>query len=269
MQKWILNFDGTSLLDLSQELETAFDSLTPIELGPSKYLYLGSKLPLSNLYFELASSPTGANVSLEYYTNSGWQPVRYLRDSTDDLSESGHIQFSSFRDKHWYKVSNTNELPELSSYEIYDRYWLRISLDTDATLTAEWLGEKYCTSLDVVREYPGLDRPQVYALFSDTKTTWDNQILIASEILSKDIVYRYSLVSSDQITDPDAFRSACVSRVAALIFKAFGDSGVDDAARALDEYDSRMRAAQPSIDANGDGLPDDSARPTNISFFVR
>lgn len=269
MQKWILNFDGTSLIDLSQELDTTFDTPVPVEMGPLKYLYLGTKTPITNLYFELTSSVTGASALVDYYTGSSWQSTRYLRDTTDGLSESGYLQFSPFRDKPWAKVSNTTSIAELSSYEIYDQYWIRITLDTDATITANWVGEKYCTNLDVIREYPGLDRPQVYSLFSVSKTTWDEQILIASQILSRDIVYKYNLVSSDQITDPEAFRSACVSRVAALIFKAYGDSGVDDMARALDEYHMRMKAAQPSIDASQDGLADDSARPTNISFFVR
>lgn len=254
MQRLILNYDGSSLLDLSPALNTPLESSAPVELGGSNYLYVGSVLPLTSLYAALSASATGAQLGVEYYTSEGWQAARYTQDLTDGLSTSGYIEFEAFRDKPWFKVGNTVDVVELSSYELYDRYWCRLSLDAVATVTMEWLGHKFCSSTDLLRQFPGLRTSSALRVFGDSKTDWEEETIIASELMIQDLRDKYSIISADQLGQIDRLKHACVARTAALIYSGFGDSGVDDEQRALEKYENRLTPGQIVVDSNSDGI---------------
>ncbi|MCK4261107.1 MAG: hypothetical protein KAX49_19180, partial [Halanaerobiales bacterium] len=103
--------------------------------GTSPIFYLGKKAPFNNFFAWMdVANVNSLTMTVEYWDGKDWVPTVDLLDGSNAFTQSGVVQFSPDKDYGWQRVSDTTdagEPPELSSFKIYDLYWLKISFSGD------------------------------------------------------------------------------------------------------------------------------------------
>ena len=271
MSQPYLHFNGTTLNDQTTTLSDYFNGSTSLTIGSDKYLYISTALPFRQLYIALGTDAvTSETLAVEYYAGKqhGWVSSTYLRDETNGLSTSGYITIQPDRSKPWVRT-DTADVTELSSFTLYQNYWVRLSLSADFAVDLKWLGHKFCNSAQVYRQYPAVNNDRVRSAFESGKTDWEDQTIIASELIIEDLQKDYAFEDAAQIADQTDLKSSCIHRVVALIYAGLGDVGVDNVERAMAEYRQTLRAGALVIDADGDGLISPSEKKPRQSILVR
>ena len=272
MSQLYLHYNGTSLSDQTTQLNNYFQGDATLSVGGGKYLYLASQTPLITRYVGLAAeAATAATLSVEYYAGKtqGWVSAAYLRDETDGLSASGSFVIQPNKDTPWVVIDDTSDVTELSSFTIYGMYWCRLSLSVETSVDFNWLGYKFCSTTDINAQYPSLNKTRVYEAFGAGKTNWEDESVLASELVSQDLKRYYTLDSLSQIASLDVYKHACIHRAAMLIWSGLGDVGVDNAERAFNAYQDSLKFAMTSGDADKDGVVSKTEAEPRQTEWVR
>jgi len=263
MNKRVLFSDNGVLRDFSVNLNKydSTESIFDYKTGEDAF-YIGSRLPFNQLYFKLVEvNAIPANMYVEVWDGENWQFVNEVIDETGAFASSGYITFYPDRDHGW-GLSDTStsgqNIDGLESIKIYDRYWLKITFDSNLTngVSLSWLGNIFSDDSDLYAEYPDLMKENVMISFKSGKIGWEEQHVRAAYILEQDLIINRAMISPEQILDREDFRLASVQKVAEIIFNAFGDDFIDNKQKAREEYGRRISSPMKKIDKNSNAVED-------------
>jgi hypothetical protein len=246
--------------------------------GGSDFLYVGQYYPFNNLYFSMSGGggnpshdPTGLTV--QYWTGSSWQDAVDLIDDTDCFHESGVLQWSPDKNEGWTRISDTSEETnfDLSAFNIYDLYWMRIGLDNGhyhSSLDCKLIAYKFCQHADLAKFDPEINE-YLIPWGGASKTTWDEQILTASESVIAELKQRGLVLHQGQVLRFDDVYEATVYKTLMTIYAQLGPSFVSKFDAAKEEYISRMSTKRWSFDMNQDGQANLGEIDNSVSEFER
>jgi hypothetical protein len=257
----ILFGESGTLTDLTNDL-SSYSTGTAVIPSASGSFYIGSRNPFNNIYFKmLVASTESVVMSVQYWSESDWVDVVDLADGTAGLTQSGMINFTPDREDLWERESTNYEgetIPDLSTVTIYDRYWLKINFDgaLSPTTSLIWVGHKFSNDADLAAEFPDLDRSNVKTSFKAGKTDWEEQHVMAAEVMITDLMDKGIIQGAGGIIDWTEYRGAAVQKCAEIIFRSFGDDYIDRAKEAREEYLRRIDKRKPVVDRNNNATED-------------
>jgi len=263
MNKRVFYSDNGILRDFSVNLNKYDEIESEFHYIPGEdYIYIGSRLPFNSLYFKVThKNNQPANMYVEVWDGENWEFVNELIDETGAFKTSGYITFVPDRDTGW-NMEDTNSggniITGLDSLKIYDKYWIRISFDSELSnhVCLSWVGHLFADDADLGSEYPDLIKQSVKAAFKAGKQNWEEQLVRASEIVIEDLMINRVILDSSQLLDRYDYRSATIQKAAEIIFNAFGDDFVDQKQRAREEYQRRLSNPTKKIDTNKNAIED-------------
>lgn len=222
------------------------------------YIYIGNIAPFNHFYLKMATANTeNLSIDVQYWSGSQWRSVVEVIDETSGLTESGFITFVPDRDHAWI-MSDTNgtgqTITGLSNVTIYDKYWIRLVLSANPSVTTSlsWIGQKFSTDEDLGSEYPELLSTNVKTSFEAGKVDWEEQHVRAAEIIVAELIKAKVIFSKNQILERHTFMLPSVSKVAEMAYMNFGDDFSDQAQTARAEFKSRIQKGIYDVDSNSD-----------------
>lgn len=229
-------------------------------------LYIGSRLPFNHFFLKVNSVNTNdSNMKISYWDSSKWSEVAEVVDLTKTglktLSQSGFVTLVPSKHSNWIREDTNysgNSVDDLTSIEVYDKYWLKITFSNDlsANTSIEWIGQKFSDDYDLGSEYSDLVRPEMIDAFESGKTDYEEQHVKAAEIIVQDLIDKKIICEKDQILDRNDFKLASVSKVAEIIYNSMGDDYSDNKDNARNEYRSRLKKTLPRVDTNKNARED-------------
>ncbi len=232
-------------------------------------IYIGANVPFNHLYFKMGTTVNAlaSEIQIKYYNGTEFVSAVNIIDETDvagaSLAQSGFVTWTTDKQEKWHREDTRDQsqqiIDELGSVTIYDKYWLEIkfSADLTASVELEWLGMLFSDDDDLGAEYPDLTRSTVLQAFGGvSKTSWQEQHARAAELIVEDLIKLRVIEQKGQIIDRDTFRTASVSKVAEIIYRARGDDYIDDRVEARNEYQARLNKVIYNVDKDKDGRLD-------------
>lgn len=234
-----------------QRMDNSFYSLS---YTVGNYIYIASDFPFNHLYFKLGNNKNALNstMKIEYYTTS-WSEAVEIRDYTDGLKQDGFVEFTPNRNFGWAQTVDSSSAGV--STVVYNKYWTRISFDSNLTSGIElsFVGNKFSDDDDLFTEYPVFNDSNFMDAFQIGKTSWEEQHIKAAELIIQDLQKKQVVFGPEQIMDRNRFLGAAVCKTAEIIFSAFGNDYVEQRKSAKEEYSKRIDLSQFGIDLNGSG----------------
>lgn len=228
------------------------------------YLYLGSEFPFNHRYFDVSTVNTNASiVSVDYWDGTEWRAAVDVQDETSlagaSIGRSGIISWCPNKRYLWQRESTNYEnetIDGLTDVVIYDLFWVRMKWSGDfSALTAmNYIGHRFATDNDVKKEYPDLLLADVFENFEAGKTNWNEQLIVASETIIKDLKAKNVIYSGNQVLDWRIFTSACVQKLSEIVFIAFGKDYTENTAKSESKYNAALKVGIPKVDLDGDAI---------------
>lgn len=281
MKKRILYSDDGTLNDWSVNLDNYHSGTHSMDfIAAEDSIYIGSRLPFNHLYFKLDGANVNANASVmtvSYWDSGEFRSAVDLIDETASsgatLAQSGFVTWSTDRDYGWIREDTNyggNTVTGLTTVEIYDLYWCKITVSADLTagVAFSWVGQKFSNDNDLGAEYPSLVRSTFIAAYESGKTDWEEQHMVVAELIVDDLIDLGLILERDQILKKDDLKSSSVSRLAQMIFTGMGDDYSKNRELAENEYRARLNKVMPRIDLNINGRIDINER-TNRGRLIR
>jgi hypothetical protein len=280
MERRIFYSDNGTLTDYSvnlQNFHSGTDAFTFVAAEDA--FYIGARMPFNHLYFKMDGTNVNANASVmtvSYWDSGNWRDAVELIDETassgKSLAQSGYITWTPDKSYGWCREDTNysgNSITGLTSVEIYDLYWLKITFSADLTANTafSWVGQKFSDDNDLGSEYSDLARSTMIAAFETGKTTWEEQHIRAAKIIATDLIANGIIMERDQILDRYDFQFVAVSKVAEIAYGGMGDDYKDDKLIARNEYERRLNAALPRIDKDSNGREDVGEKVTQGSLY--
>lgn len=271
--------DNGTLSDFSVNLNeySTGTHVMPFTAGQD-YLYIGSRFPFNSFYIRLSVlNIIASTMTIKIWDGNSWISTVDLIDESAGLTGNGYVTFvPSKANSGWASDDTVNNngaerVTGLGNVTIYDMFWMRISLGTTITLTTalDWIGHIFCSDTDLYSEYPIFNSSSLKTAYAAGKTTWEEQRVMASNIIIEDMIYKGLIIHQGQILDHRKFKLACISKTAQMIFTALGDDYKDDAKAAKDEYDIRIKNGVYNIDLNNNARIDDQETRFRQGFLTR
>ena len=277
--KVIFSANGT-LTDFSVEMNDYFARTAAIPLAvTTDYLYIGSYFPFNHFYLKVNSANAVTSVlSAHYWDNTRtWRAVSLLTDETlsagKTLAQNGYVSWNPDPQYSWSKEDTVDSagtalVTGLGNIKLYGFYWLRLKVSATVTSTTklEWLGHRFSVDNDLGSEYPDLVTSATMTAFKSGKTDWEEQHIRVAELIVKDLKRIKALNSGSQILDWEDFKLASVSKLAEIIYSAFGSAHKEQKDEALVEYKKRFNGITAKIDENANAQVDEAEK--NIKSVV-
>lgn len=260
----IIFSDNDVLSDISSQLNNieSQTSVIPV-IALEDYLYVGSDLPFNHRYFSVGvSNVNSSNVSVEVWNGNNWIDAVDVLDQTkvtgSTLSKSGIISWSLDQTDSW-SIGNTEDITGLETLKIFDLYWARISFSADLSTTTSlrYIGHKFAEDEDIGVYYPELVLSETLNQFKSGKTTWEEQLVSASETIIRKLKLMKVIISGSQLLSWDLFTEACVHKTAEIAFNAFGDDYKDNKSESIKDYHRALKMESFHADRNKDLKVDD------------
>lgn len=255
--------DNGTLVDRSIALQN--DDSIPFEIVAAEdQLYIGQYMPFNNLYLEIATPNTNvSSVDVEYWTGSSNAFVGAvdILDGTSvnsiSCAQSGVIQFEPDRDEsNWSRTVETqdtsNGIPELNAVQIYNLYWMRLVFDADFSVgtTLRRIGYKFTTDEFLESIDPEIN---LYLNSWETgKTDWNEQILVASQLVIADMKRRGLISHPGMVLRFDDVALATAYRTLMLIYAKLGEAFVGPKQDAMRNFRELMDIKRFTIDKSQD-----------------
>jgi hypothetical protein len=242
----------------------------PYEAG--QYLYIGSVLPMNNIFMELSPLNTASStVSVDIWWANAWHSAVDIIDETTGLQSNGRIQWSTHKDKSWDWEQDSKDVTGLESFAIYWKYWLRLNWSTNFTNSPvlKYVGQKYSTDDVLYSFYPDLSNANLLAGFETGKTSWDEQHYFAAQCIEKDLRSRNIIKDRSQIMDWSMLQESSCHKVAEVAYRAFGQPYAEQLARAQKDYSDSLNLAFYNVDLNANGKIDPVERHITTHFVTR
>ena len=273
LDRRVLFKNNTALNDISMKVTgvKADGSLFDYVAGED-YLYVGAVLPFNHLYFDLSVvNAVSTAVTVEFWDGMAWVEMVDVMDETVALSKSGKISWTVPRDRSWIYELDSYDVTGLETTVIYQMYWARISFGANLTGTTaiSMIGQKYCDEDYLFALYPDLNQTQLFEQYEVGKTTWDDQIVIASDMIRSYLRNKGIIKSGDQILKPDLLQDACAHKTAELIMAAFGTAYNDNKAAAKKEFEGSINMRFFAVDLNRDTILSTAERNASSGTLTR
>jgi hypothetical protein len=256
----IFHKSGSTITEFSDNVKKFSEESKNVTILSGESLYIATDFPFNHLYFNLGTNVNvqPVNLSVDYFSNSDWVPVAYLTDGTVGMSQSGFIEFTPDKDESWNKESTNyggDLIIELSTIKVYDMYWIRVTFDDDMDdVDFNWIGNLFSNDTDLYSEFPIFADTTFLTAFSSGKLDWKEQHVKASELIIQELKRKNIIIGAEQILDRDVLMPASVSKVAEIIYNAFGRDYNDNRDNARKEYDKRMDLSKFVIDTNENAI---------------
>lgn len=283
MQNRIIYSDNGTLNDFSAALkryQTGTETISSFVASSDK-LFIGSRHPFNHFYVKFVTPNTNATgMTIKYWNGEEFYDTVLVDDETDGFTKNGYVTFFPDKDERWDRESTNHDSEQvtgLTSIVIYDMYWIEITFSSSfsAGVELQWVGQKFCDDFDLASEYPDLNRSVMRDAFlkdsqvSGDKTDWEEQVVVASEIITKDMIAKNLMYHPGQILDRELFRLTCVSKLAEIIYTALGDDYVDNMTMSRQEYKDRMDKSIYKLDKNENALLDVHEEVRKSGFMSR
>lgn len=273
MKKRIIYSDNGTLSDLSVSMDDYNSGTSAFTLVAAQdAFYIGSILPFNHIYIKFSGNNVNANASVltvSYWDSSEFREVVDLIDETSSggatFAQSGYITWSTDKDHGWIREDTNyggNQVDGLTSLEIYDMYWCKLTFSADLTAntTLSWMGQKFSNDNDLKGEHSDLVRSGFLTAFESGKTDWEEQHIIAAELISDDLIAKGIILEPEQLLCKEDLRRASVKKVAQIIYNSMGSDYTIQRDEAKAEYENRINKLLPKIDSNINGRLDVNER---------
>jgi len=263
--KIVYSSSGT-ITDLSEDLSRATSGNSPITFtAATDAIYIGSLIPFTSKYFKLSTlNVLGSNATVQYWDGTVWRNAASMQDNTKAFTQAGYIEFGTDRSHSW-SAKDTEDITDLTSLKIYDMYWIKITYDADIAMTLDWMGDLFCSELQLQAVSPRV----MNSLFMDDwqtgKVDWEEQRITATEWVIERLE-SINLNSSNLLLDKSQLSLATVYQTLTLIYSEMGD---DDK---MAKYDSRVKLLLDRSfmkDTNKDGSKQQSETGIKTKTMVR
>lgn len=255
----VLWLDGGSLRDISIELNNYRGNNVVFDYELGDYLYIGSFLPFNHKHFELSvANAVIANFVVEYWNGSDWQTAVDRVDFSLGLSSSGVLRWVPDDQKqNWASEQESKDVAGLETTVIYDKFWLRLSLDATLTPTTELkhIGNKFSDDDALYGRYPDLNNQRFRNNFEPTlpvgtKLDWVEQHFIAGEAIVRDLKAKNIIISADQILDFGTLEEASIHKTAEIIYASLGEAYEENRKRVREYYNIALNQGLTPFDTN-------------------
>ena len=260
----VLFKDVSSISEITKQINKFKSDTYQMIMTPDDAIYISSDFPLNHFYVKMGELTNGidSEMLVEYWSNIGWAPVANLNDYTYSLNGSGFIEFTPSKDESWLRQDTNSQgslITDLESIKIYDQHWIKISFSIELEqVDIEWIGNKFSDDYDLFSEYPIFNDETFLTSYEAGKTTWEEQHVKAAELIIQDLKRKNIILGAEQILDRDILMPAAVSKVAEIIFNAFGNDYRQQRDDAKLEYAKRIDLSKFVIDTNGNAIKDHS-----------
>lgn len=268
--------DDTTLNDLSVKLNTWQSGTETLPIvAADDAIYIGSDAPFSFRFLKVSTVNDQASVaSVALWDGSAWQSAVDVIDETAisgvTLAQSGNLRWKKSKDYSWAKQDTEDMTGSgLTTLKIYGLYWAKITFSADLknTTALQYVGHKFASDEELQGFYPDLTST-VAGKFQSGKTTWDDQLIAASEVISRKLQSEGRTYSRNSILNPDLFTEACVHKAAEIIYSAFGDDYKDNREESKKNFKEAMEVGNFQIDFDQDTVLDPSEN-TRVVGLVR
>jgi len=249
--------DNGVLTDRTKEISNYHsDAVEFITTADEDYLYISSELPLNHLYFDITSAAsTAMAITMESFDGTDFNDVVDTIDETNGLTQAGFITWTPNQDKGWGR-DDTEDITSLSTIVIYDKYWIRMKIESSNTFSLNWIGNIFSTDDELGDKYPDLNRSDILTSFESGKTEWKEQhIVVARDIINK-LKSRNTIIDRSQILVRQQLSEPAVHHLAEIIYNHFGDAYRDQRDDARKAYIDALIGVKLIADENQNALPD-------------
>lgn len=281
LSQWIRVFfsDNGALTDKSIAAQDGSGMAFPA-VAAQDYIYVGQYFPFNNLFIEMSTTVNdeASILSCEYWDSRQWRSGVDFVDGTNvsgaTLARSGVFQFSPNRNYSWQYVVDTSDpqgVPaELSTLSIYDLYWLRlkVSANLDAATVLKKISYAFTTNEAMRSIDPDIDKYLV-PWGGATKTSWNEQIILASQHLVADLKGRQLIVGVGNLVRFDDISLAVAYRTNALIYSQLGAAFKDKYADAIKQYESLLNLKRFTIDKNNNAQVERNEVSQTVGSLIR
>lgn len=254
--------DGTLYTDNSRELSDIAANNVDFDVSPgSSAIYIGSDLPFNHRYFNVSTLNIEEGlVTVSIWDGSSFVPAVDVIDLTSSagipFAQDGLIMWSTDQSSGWARQDTTENISELSSFKIYNNYWVKIEFTASMAFSLNYVGHKFAKDSDLSSYYGDLNRATVREAFYEAVTaTWNTVHITAAEEIIRDLRASKVVVSPNQILDPDTFRDAGIHKLAEIVYSSFGPSHADRVDFAVNKYKEALNKLVFNVDRNMDGKP--------------
>lgn len=263
--------DNGVLSDLSSRLNKFNASTASVVYTTGEdAFYIGSALPFARKFFEVSTPNTTPAVPvISYWDGNQWRSVVDTQDDTSPLStplaQSGLLSWTTDKNYGWHDedtvdAAGIERVTGLGDITIYDLYWLRITWSANLTFTLKWVGDLFLDSDDLLQaEYPDLNSGFMSA-FETGKTSWYEQRVLATKLITSDLIAKGMIQDSAQIMDWRWLELACISKTAQLIYSTSGPNFLESAQMAAQQYAARIDKNLINVDVNKNAREDKDER---------
>lgn len=230
-------------------------------------LYIGSKFPFTRKFLKVltgSANSVASSVQVSYWYGNGWANATDTVDETATagatLARSGYLSFTPDKRYPWKREDTTvdgqEKITGLGTMTLYDMYWVRIKFSGAVSGSLAWVGDVFCTDADLGSEHPDLLRSNVMTAYKAGKTDWEEQRMVASEVIIGDMK-RFGVSSSGEtLLSVDQLRRPAVAKTAELVFAGLGKGYEDSVKATRTEYVKRTDPAMFDTDNNLSGMVD-------------
>lgn len=237
-----------------------------------EYLYIGSIMPFNNIFVDLEEvNLINSEVSIDIWWGNRWEPAVDIIDETNGLKETGRISWNTNRLKSWDIEQSTKDVAGLETFEIYWRFWVRLSFSQtlDANTEIKYIGQKFSLDNILYSYYPDLNSSTVKDSFETGKLTWDEQHYMAADHIISDLKKKNIIKSKSQIMDWSLFQEASCHKIAEMVYIAFGRPYFDQLLEARKLYTRAMDLKFFNVDISSNGSLDPYERILSTTFMRR
>jgi len=237
------------------------------------YLYVAAVLPFNHLWFEMGTVNATAAITptIEIWFGNAWVPAVDVIDETLGLTLSGRLSWATDRLKGWDPEQSSEDVTGVTSFKIYNMFWLRISWSANFTgsPTLKYVGQKFSTDDTLYSYYPNLNNSLTLTSFESGKTDWNEQHYMAAEQIVKDLRKRNLIESRAQVLDWTLFEDASCHKVAEIVYTPLGNAYLALRQEAEAKYKAAMNMQFHSLDKNADGNLSREERRVSTSSMTR
>jgi hypothetical protein len=253
--------EGTSLIEITEQINRYRTDTYLMSLSTSDAIYIAADFPLNNFFVKTGpvTNTNESSIIIDYWSSQGWVPVVHKNDYTEAFSKSGYIEFTPDIDTAWQR-ENTNSsgqsIDGLENISVYGMYWIRLTVSSDLSdeVELEYIGHKFSDDFDLYSEFPVFNDPEFLTGFETAKQSWEEQHIRAADLIIQDLKRKGIILGAEQILDRSILSPASVSKVAELIYNAFGRDYKDNRDDARKEYNTRMDLSQFVVDTNNNAI---------------
>lgn len=275
MEKRIVFSDNEVIEDISIDLNNYHSGVfTKAIVASEDYLYVGARLPFNSVYFIMsAGNENSGSISVDYWDGHDWRATVDVLDETNGFANDGHVTFTPDRDRLWHREHtnyNNERVDGLGDVVIYNQYWARFSISHDTSaIGIKWVGDLFCSDDDIYSEYPELASTNAKESFEANKTSWQEQIVIASRMCVNELINKQIIKGGEQILNWRDYTLAAVSKTVQLIFAGFGPDYEKPRIDARNEFSSRITKKIHRVDLDKDAIESVFESQNETGFLKR